>query len=273
MSEMEQNTIVVITGSTRGIGLGLARSFLAEGCRVVISGRKQQNVDEVSKVLSQDYGAEHIKGYACDVSDYNEVKGLWDFAIGHFRKIDIWINNAGLGHKSMAFWEQEIEKIDEILSVNLRGVMYGSRIALRGMLAQGWGHLYNMEGLGSDGRVIFGQSIYGASKSGLAYLTKALARETKATPVNVSALSPGMVITDLLLGNTDVSSDSFKKGKKIFNILADRVETVTPWMVRRILSNTGKGRNIRWLTTRKIIWRFLSAPFSKRDIFDEGSGF
>jgi NAD(P)-dependent dehydrogenase (short-subunit alcohol dehydrogenase family) len=271
MTKLQDNTVVVITGSTRGIGLGLVRSFLKEGCRVVISGRKKQIVDEVLKVLSLEYGADQVQGCACDVTDYDEVKGLWAFSLEHFGKVDIWINNAGLGHNGLAFWEQQVEKINEVLTVNLQGVMYGSRVAIRGMLKQGWGHLYNMEGLGSDGRVIFGQSIYGASKSGLAYFTKALSKETKTTPVNVSALSPGMVITDLLLGNTDISSDSFEKGKKIFNILADRVETVTPWMVRRILSNTERGRNIRWLTNRKIIWRFLCAPFSKRDIFSDAS--
>ncbi len=272
MSEIKNNTVVVLTGSTRGIGLGLARSFLAEGCRVIISGRVQDQVDDACKTLSQEYGADHIKGLACDVSEYDQVQSLWDFSKQQFEQIDIWINNAGLGHISLPFWEQDVEKIDEILSVNLQGTMYGSRVAILGMLSQGWGHVYNMEGLGSDGRVISGQTIYGTSKSGLAYLTKALARETRATRLNVSALSPGMVITDLLLGNTDISSDSFKKGKKIFNILADRVETVTPWMVRQILSNSGKGRDIRWLTTRKIFWRFLCAPFSKRDVFNEGSG-
>ncbi|MBL7024480.1 MAG: SDR family oxidoreductase [Candidatus Marinimicrobia bacterium] len=272
MTEIKNNTVVVITGSTRGIGLGLARSFLAEGCRVIISGRAQDKVDEVRKTLSQECDADHVKGCACDVGEYGQLQGLLDYCIQYFGQIDIWINNAGLGHNSLPFWEQDVKKIDEILSVNLRGVMYGSRVAIRGMLSQGWGHVYNMEGLGSDGRVILGQTIYGTSKSGLAYLTKALARETRATPLNVSALSPGMVITDLLLGNTDISSDSFKKGKKIFNILADRVETVTPWMVRQILSNSGKGRDIRWLTAGKIFWRFLCAPFSKRDFFDEGSG-
>lgn len=218
-----------------------------------------------------EYGADHVQGWACDVGEYEQVQSLWDFCTQHFGQIDIWINNAGLGHNSLPFWEQDVDKIDEILSVNLRGVMYGSRVAILGMLSQGWGHLYNMEGLGSDGRILVGQTIYGTSKSGLAYLTKALSKETKATPVNVSALSPGMVITDLLLGNMDIRSDSFKKGKKIFNILADRVETVTPWMVKRILSNSGKVRDIRWLTTRKILWRFMRAPFSTRDVFDDES--
>lgn len=272
MSQIKNKSVVVITGSTRGIGLGMARSFLSAGCGVVISGRAQQIIDELCKNLSQTYGTDRVKGCVCDVGEYEQIQGLWDFCIKHFGQIDIWINNAGLGHNNLPFWEQDVEKIDEILRVNLRGVIYGSRVAIRGMLSQGWGDVYNMEGLGSDGRVIFGQTIYGTSKSGLAYLTKALAKETKAKAVNVSALSPGMVITDLLLGNTDISSDSFKKGKKIFNILADRVETVTPWLVRRILLNSGRGKDIRWLTTRKILWRFLRAPFSKRDIYDARSG-
>jgi len=261
--------VVVITGSTRGIGLGLAREFLTRGCQVVISGRSQTTVDKIVGELLVEMASADLIGQACDVSKYDQVQQLWDSGISKYGHIDFWINNAGMGHSSLPFWEQDVEKIDEVLGVNLQGVMYGSRVAIQGMLSQGWGHLYNMEGLGSDGRMIKGQTIYGTSKRALAYLTKSLAKEIRGTQIRVSALSPGMVITDLLIGNTDTSSVSFDKAKKLFNILADRVETVTPWLVDRLLSNSGNGRDIRWLTNRKIFWRFLCAPFSSRNIFAE----
>jgi len=269
MFEINNNSVVIITGSTRGIGLGLARAFLEAGCRVVISGRAQEIAEEVGENLSSVFGVSHVRGCACDVSEYEQVQDLWDFSVGQFGRIDIWINNAGLGHNSLPFWEQDIEKINEIVSVNLQGVMYGSRVAMRGMLSQGWGEIYNMEGLGSDGRMLAGQTIYATSKRAVAYFTKAMAKEAKSTQIRISALSPGMVITDLLLGNTDTKTDSFLKAKKIFNILADKVETVTPWLVEQMLSNPGKGRNIRWLTRRKVLWRFLRSPFYKRNLFDE----
>jgi hypothetical protein len=81
-------------------------------------------------------------------------------------------------------------------------------------------------------------------------------------------LSPGMVVTDLL---TDAFADpaELERSKRIFNILADRPETVTPWLVDQMLANTEQGRSIKWLTQGKIMWRFLTAPFNHRDLFSE----
>ena len=134
------------------------------------------------------------------------------------------------------------------------------------MLEQGWGHVYNLEGLGSDGRIVPGTTLYGSSKSAVAYLTRGMAQELPQGDVRISGLSPGMVITDLLLKGLDHNEIKAKKSRKIFNILADRVETVSPWLVSQIRANQKNGGTIRWLTTSKIIWRFLKAPFINRRI-------
>lgn len=259
-------TVVAITGSTRGIGLGLAEAFLERGLKVLISGRGQSTVDKVCHSLTARYGAGQVAGQVCEVTEYDQIKSLWIHGVATFGHIDIWINNAGMNQKSNLFWEQEPEQVKQILEVNLLGVMHGSHVALEGMSKQGGGHLYNMEGLGSDGRILSGHTSYGTTKYGLAYFTKSLAKEVEGSPVRVSALSPGMVVTDLLLDNVDRESTEIEKAKKIFNILADRVETVTPWLVERILKNTSNGGGIRWLTPGKIIWRFLTAPVRKREV-------
>ena len=258
---------IVITGSTRGIGFGLAKALLERGCAVTISGRSQKTVEKAVGELIQRYSADQIHGCPCDVSDFSQTQALWESAANHFGQVDIWINNAGISHPQGNFWELSEETLQSVIQTNLIGAMNGSKAAISGMLRQGFGSLYNMEGLGSDGRRAKGLSVYGTTKYGLRYLNKALIHETKDTTVRVGILSPGMVVTDLLVGQSERTSENWERTKRIFNILADRVETVTPWLADQVLENTKHGAMISWLTMPKIIWRFLSAPFTKRDLF------
>lgn len=259
--------VIVITGSTRGIGFGLANSFLNSGCSVIISGRSSKSVENAVSQLSQSHPAQQIFGIPCDTTNFNQVQSLWDEALAHFGKIDIWINNAGITQPQMNLWELSPEILQSVIQTNLLGAMYGSKTAIQGMLKQGFGAVYNMEGLGSDGRLVKGLSTYGASKYAIRYLSRSLIEETKETPVIVGVMSPGMVLTDLLLNREGRSSEEMDKSKRFFNILADRVETVTPWLAKNVLENTRHGARIEWLTTPKIIWRFISSPFYKRDLF------
>ncbi len=183
---------IVISGSTRGIGYGLADSFLALGCAVVVSGRTSAGVEKAIAALSAKHKSERIFGRPCDVTHFEQVQSLWEAAQTHFGKIDIWINNAGISHTQLDFWKHPPEQIKAVLHTNLVGAMYGSKVALAGMLAQGFGGLYNMGGLGSDGRRVSGLTLYGSTKYGLQYLTAALAQETSGTAVLVGTLKPGM---------------------------------------------------------------------------------
>lgn len=258
---------VVITGSTRGIGLGLAEAFLANGCRVMISGRSQETVDREVVRLAAKFGGERVAGQACDVTDDGQVEALWQAAIRAYGSVDIWINNAGIGQILTPFWELDPALMKTIVETNLLGTMYGSRVALRGMLQQGYGALYNMEGLGSrGGRIQPGLTLYGTTKAGMAYLDTALVKELEGKPVIVGSLSPGMVVTDMLLNQQTGSPEDWARAKRAFNILADHVETVTPWLAEQILENQQHGKRIAWLTGLKVMGRFLTAPFTKRNV-------
>jgi len=259
---------IVITGSTSGIGLGLADSFLSLNCSVTISGRSQGNLENTYNLLANKYGHSHLFAYPCDVTQYDQVQALWNSAKAHFGSIDIWINNAGVGHPETEVWNFSPDKIEEVINTNLTGAIYGSVVALNGMLEQGFGGIYNMEGLGSSGPIIRGLALYGTSKSALAYLTKSMAKETQGTPVLVGGLRPGMVATKLITEQYDGHPEEWERSKRIFNILSDRVETVTPWLARKVLNNNKNGANIVWLTRFKVLRRFLTAPFHKRKIFD-----
>jgi NAD(P)-dependent dehydrogenase (short-subunit alcohol dehydrogenase family) len=259
---------IVITGSTSGIGLGLADAFLARDCAVTISGHSQMNLDKAHKILAAKHDESRILAYLCDVSHYDEVQGLWNAAIERFGHIDIWINNAGTGHPQTPIWNYPRETIDKLVAANVTGALYGLNVALRGMMQQGFGSIYNMEGLGSSGRVIKGLALYSATKSALASLTTSAAKEVEGTPILVGGLRPGMVATKLITAQYEGHPEEWKHVERIFSILSDRVETVTPWLVDKILSNKRNGIRIQWLSRPKVIRRFLQSPFHKRKIFD-----
>ncbi len=259
---------IVITGSTSGIGYGLADSFLKLGCSVTISGRSESKVQSAVNELIAKHDARDIFGFVCDVTDYGQVQELWDIVKTHFGQIDIWINNAGMAHPQTEMWNDSPDTIKEVIHTNVIGTIHGAIVAIKGMQEQGFGSLYNMEGLGSDGRVIKGMTLYGATKSAVGYLTKGMAKETQGTPVLVGGIRPGMVATKLITKGYEGHPEEWEQVKKIFNILSDRVETVTPWLAKKILANNKNGVIIVWLTKVKLIKRFLTAPFHKRNVFD-----
>ena len=261
--------IVVITGSTRGIGYGLADAFLALGCAVTLSGRAQAAIDPVVARLGVKHEPQRVFGYPCDVTDDAQVQALWDAAKARFGQIDIWINNAGIAHRISDFAQMPPEQMKTVVETNLLGAMYGCRVALKGMQAQGFGSIYNLEGLGSSGgRQVRGLSLYGTTKAALRYLDDALMQETKGTPIIAGALQPGMTVTDMLTKQYEGQPEEWAKFKPILNILSDRVETVTPWLAQKVLANTRTGVRFAWTGGGKIMWRFLTAPFVKRKVVE-----
>ena len=262
-------TIVVITGSTRGIGYGLSDAFLERGCSVTVSGRTQEAVDGAVESLSAKHGEGRVLGVACDVTDFDQVQALWDAARAHWGRVDIWLNNAGIAHAQTPLRDQSPEEMAAVVETNVTGAMHGAKVAIAGMLAQGSGSIYNMEGLGSDGRRIEGLTAYGTSKAALAYLTDAMVDEVQDTPVIAGAIRPGMVATDMLTGQYRNDPERWEEAKRIFEILADRVETIAPWIADRVLANKKNGARIQWLGRGKVMVRFLTAPFVRRDVFGE----
>lgn len=255
--------VVVITGGTRGIGFGLVREFLKRGCKVAFCGRSQSSVDKALAELK----SENVLGVPCDVTEAAQLQALWDTTVKQFGRVDIWINNAGIGNRMRRVWEVDESELQDVIDTNLTGSMLAARVAMRGMMTQpDGGHFYLMEGFGSSGNIRVGMSPYGATKYAIRYLSKALAVEVKGTKIKASVLSPGIVTTDFLPNGYDNPAD-FEKAKRIFNILGDKVETVTPFLTEKVLANDKSGARIEWLTTPKVMLRFLTAGFNKRDLF------
>jgi len=262
---------VVVTGSTRGIGLGLAKNFLEQGNNVMVTSRSQSAVDDALKKLGPiaDKHGVKVVGQPCDVANISEVQALWDKALNDLGKVNIWINNAGIANKGMSIELMPQSEIENVVGANLRGTMNACRVALKGMEAQGFGEIYNFEGFGSDGNQNEGLSIYGSTKNAITHFTNALIKETKNSPVKVGFLSPGIVITDMSVGEGQINPERYERTRRVYNIIGDKVETVTPWLTRNTLLNERHGARIAWLTKSKVIWRFLTAKWNKRDLFAE----
>jgi NAD(P)-dependent dehydrogenase (short-subunit alcohol dehydrogenase family) len=260
---------IVITGSTRGIGLGLARGFLEHGARVVVSGRNSETVRRLQASLEHEFGPQLAVGIECDVRHPEQVERLWTRAHDRLGTVDIWINNAGFANDSMPIWELDPVEAHAVVETNLMGVVYGSQTAARGMLAQGRGAIYNMEGMGGDGRMHAGLTMYGTSKYAVHYFTLALAKELEDTEIIVGSLRPGMVATDMIIEPYRGKPQEWQRVKRIFNVIAERPDIVTAWLAEQILANDSSGKVISFTSRWKLVWRFLTAPFNRRDLFTD----
>lgn len=254
--------VVVITGSTKGLGRGLALAFADLGWKVVVSGRNSAEADALAAQIFADGG--EALGLACDVSRRAQVDALREAAIAAFGGLDIWINNAGLARNTRPILEIEQDDVEAMATTNLIGQINGSRAAAEHFSAQAEGRIFNILGGGSDGEYFPGMGIYGATKRGLDYFTDALAKELADTGVIVAKVRPGMVVTDAVIREARDDPEAFNRHRKTMNVLVDQVETVAPWLAGEMLATTKTGTKIRWLTGGKIAWRMMKARFSQR---------
>jgi len=264
---------VVITGSTRGIGRGLAVEFLQRGHSVVVSSRRQADVDKAVAELAT-AGADakgRVAGKPCDVTVKTDVQALWDHAVATFGHVDFWINNAGRATSRHAVHELPEDLVHTLVDGNLKGSIFGSQIAIAGFRKQGFGALYNMLGGSSDGkRLTPNMGVYSSTKAGDRVLTKYLVAENQNPEIIIGTISPGMLITENWFDEQkQMSPEDWQKIRPLLNILCDYVETSTPWLVDQILANRQSGRRIAWMSTGKILGRFLGAKLfgQKRDLF------
>lgn len=253
--------VIVITGSSKGIGFGLAREFARLGHQVMISGSSDASV---AAALEQLEGEGRVLGQATDVRSEEQLTALWQSATEAFGSVDIWINNAGLARTVWSIVDTPSDQVQAMISTNMLGTIYGSQVAARGMLAQGHGKIFNMLGGGSDGENFPGMGVYGSSKRGLDYFTNALIKELKYSPLIIGKIRPGMIITEGVVREARADFDNFQKSRKTMNNLVDTVDTVAPWLAKEILATNKSGRKIRWLNGGKIAARMLMSRIKPR---------
>ncbi|WP_238006307.1 SDR family oxidoreductase [Dactylosporangium sp. AC04546] len=255
----------VITGSTRGIGFALARELLARGHCVAVSGRTRTAVDDaVARLRPRAAAAAAVHGLVVDVTDAAQVEQAWSTAVDVLGGVDLWINNAGVANTTRPIVTTTPDDVRTMVTTNMLGTVYGSQVAVRGMLAAGGGQVFNVLGGGSDGRIRPGMGVYSATKRGLDSFTQALAKEVAGTTVRIGQIRPGILITEGWLREAAAAPQQVAKQRKLLNILCDHVDDVAPYLVDRVLASTGNGDAIAWLTTGRMTRRFLLPR--KRDV-------
>ena len=251
-SAIQNMSNIVITGGTKGIGEALAIKFLELGDSVIVTTRNKETADKYFDSRSSEYSKLLVT--TCNVTKFNDVENLGNYAMEKMGKIDYWINNAGTNGDIYDFLlEIPPEIIERVITTNINGCVFGCQVALKIMKEQGYGHIFNMNGLGSDGRIQEKLLTYGLSKSAIPYLAKAISKEYKGSNVGVHNLSPGMVITDLVTKH--INKDNYN----IFNILCESPETVAERLVPRMKKVSGTNKTINFTSGLKLMLKFMTS--------------
>ena len=195
---------VLITGASRGIGREMARLFAKNNYNVVINYNKSE---KEAKELEEELNSEgyDVRIFKADVSNVNEANALVNFTIGQFEKIDVLINNAGISRFNL-FTDISFDEWHEVMNVNLNSVFYVTKKALQYMIPEHSGKIINISSMwglvGSANEVH-----YSTSKAALIGMTKALAKELGPSNIQVNAIAPGVIQTDML---NDVDDDTIE---------------------------------------------------------------
>jgi 3-hydroxybutyrate dehydrogenase len=185
--------VAAITGGTAGIGRAIAEAFVAEGARVVVSGR---SADRGQRVAS-DIGVYFHQG---DATTKEGVEQTVEAAVKEFGQIDIMVNNAGGAQRLAPLVDLYDEDWDLVMKWNLYSTFWGTRAALRHMLPRSYGRIINISSVeGKHGKPVL--TAYVAAKHAINGLTKAAAKEVGTQGVTVNAICPGLVITDIIKNN------------------------------------------------------------------------
>ena len=188
--------VAAITGGTAGIGRAIAEGFLAEGARVVVSGRNAERGEQVVSELGTDR-AFFSQG---DATTKDGVEQAVEAAVEHFGQIDIMVNNAGGAKRLAPLVDLYDEDWDLVMKWNLYSTFWGTRAALRHMLPRNYGRIINISSVeGKHGKPVL--TAYVAAKHAINGLTKAVAKEVGTQGVTVNAICPGLVITDIIRDN------------------------------------------------------------------------
>lgn len=209
--------VVVITGASSGLGMATARFLAANGAKLVLGARRLDRL----QALAVELGLNADDVVKTDVTDHSQVQGLVDTAVARYGRIDVLINNAGLMPRSLLELGK-IEDWNQMIDVNLKGVLYGIAAALPYMKAQKSGHIINVSSTAAHA-VRPNSSVYAATKAAVRIISEGLRQEVKPYNLRTTVISPGAVQSELPQSITD--PDTAKHMQEFYDTYAVPPET------------------------------------------------
>ncbi len=189
-----KDKVVLITGGSRGIGYAVARAFASEGSKVIITSTKKEVAESVAKSLSDEFSIDAL-GLEQNVASSESSKNVVDSVIEKYSCIDVLVNNAGITN-DMLVMQMTDNDWSSVIDTNLSGSFYIIRECTKYMLKRRSGKIINMSSVvGKNGNAA--QVNYAASKAGVIGMTKAMAKEFAGRNINVNAIAPGFIETDM----------------------------------------------------------------------------
>ncbi|MGW0829991.1 SDR family oxidoreductase [Streptomyces prunicolor] len=224
---LKGRTAVVTAAAGAGIGGATARRFLQEGARVLISDAHTRRLKEYEAELAGEFGSESVAALPCDVTDEAQVQGLFDAAVAAHGRLDVVVNNAGLGGTSDLV-DMADEQWSKVLDVTLNGTFRCTRAALRAMRESGGGVIVNNASV-VGWRAQAGQAHYAAAKAGVMALTRCAAIEAAEYGVRVNAVSPSLAMHPHLVKVTTPELLAELTAREAFGRYAE------PWEVANVI--------------------------------------
>jgi len=185
--------VALVTGASRGIGRAIAKEFASQGAKVALCARSVDALQAVADEIAAAGGC--AQPFALDVSSADGVRAVVEAVTGHYGRLDILINNAGITRDGLIARMKD-DAWEEVLNTNLRGAFYLTRAAAKIMMRQRCGKIVNISSVvGLTGNP--GQANYAASKAGLIGMTRSVAKELGSRNIQVNAIAPGFIVTDM----------------------------------------------------------------------------
>jgi NADP-dependent 3-hydroxy acid dehydrogenase YdfG len=206
--------VIIITGASSGLGEATAKMLAERGAKLVLAARREERLQELVNTITENGGTAVYK--TVDVTKRDEVKAVADYAIENFSRIDVLINNAGLMPLA-PLDELKVDEWDQMIDVNIKGVMYGVSAVLPTMRKQESGHIINLSSVA--GHVVFpGATVYCATKFAVKAISEGIRQESNGQ-IRATNISPGAVSTEL----TDHISheDSKQMADELYNDAID----------------------------------------------------